>query len=111
MDFEIVSVSPKKLVGKSMVMSFIENRTGQLWGIFMSELKEIRNKIGDERISLQIYSDEFMQNPKLQFRKWALVEVTNFELIPSGFEQFNLAGGVYAIFPYKGNIIQAPGFF
>ena len=111
MNFKIVSLNPKKLIGKSIPMSFLENKTGQLWGSFMPKVKEIKNTVGGKRISLQIYSDEFMLNPGLQFIKWALIEVTDFKSIPSGLEQFNLTGGLYAVFPYKGNVIQAPVFF
>ena len=111
MNFQIVSFAPKKLVGKSLPMSFEVNKTRQLWASFMPLMKEINNKIGGERISLQIYSDDFMQDPTQEFVKWALVEVTDFDAIPDELEQFNLTGGLYAVFPYKGNVIQAPVFF
>ncbi|MCL9804355.1 GyrI-like domain-containing protein [Flavobacterium amniphilum] len=111
MNFEIVSVAPKKLVGKSLSMSFVVNKTGQLWAGFMPLVKKVQNRIGGERISLQIYSDDFMQDPTLQFTKWALVEVVNFDAIPNELEQYNLTGGLYAVFPYKGNVIEAPVFF
>ena len=41
------------------------------------------------------------------FVKWAAVEVTNFENIPNGMESFVLEGGLYAVFDYKGNAINA----
>lgn len=111
MDFKIVNVKAKKLIGKPLSMSFLENKTGQLWSSFMPRAKEIENKIGGERISLQVYSEEFMQNSTLQFTKWALVEVSHFGKIPEEFEKFDLTGGLYAVFHYKGNAMQAPVYF
>ena len=111
MDYVIVNLSPKKLVGKSLSMSFSEDKTGQLWGSFMPRVKEIENRVGGERVSMQMYSDDFMQNPELLYTKWATVEVANYNLIPNGLEAIDITGGLYAIFPYKGNVIQAPVFF
>ncbi|MFC7772796.1 GyrI-like domain-containing protein [Flavobacterium sp. GCM10027622] len=111
MEFRTTDLAEKKLVGNSLTMSFIENKTAQLWGGFMPKVKEIPNKVGGERISLQMYPNDFMEDPTLQFVKWALVEVTDFENIPTELQKFNLTGGLYAVFPYKGNIVQAPVFF
>ncbi len=111
MDFVIVNLTSKKFIGKSLSMSFSEDRTGQLWGSFMPRVKEIANRVGGERVSMQLYSDDFMQNPELLYTKWATVEVVNYNLIPNGLEAIDITGGLYAVFPYKGNIIQAPVFF
>jgi AraC family transcriptional regulator len=37
------------------------------------------------------------------FVKWAAVEVSQFEQIPEGMECFELPGGLYAVFFYKGS--------
>jgi AraC family transcriptional regulator len=37
-----------------------------------------------------------------EFEKWAAVEVTSFNKVPSGMETFLLDGGLYAVFDYKG---------
>jgi len=41
-------------------------------------------------------------DPEAMFEKWALVEVKNFEQIPTEMETYNLSGGLYAVFLHKG---------
>jgi AraC family transcriptional regulator len=111
MNFEVVQLEPKKLIGKSLSMSFVEDRTGQLWASFAPKIASIPNRIGGEKISLQFYSDEFMTNPTLPYSKWATVEVTDFGIIPEGIETLEIEGGLYAVFHYKGSVLGAPNFF
>lgn len=47
------------------------------------------------------YFDKF--DPEESFEKWATIEVENFEEVPVGIDSFLLAGGLYAIFDYKGS--------
>ena len=37
-----------------------------------------------------------------EFTKWALVEVTNFDDVPTEMEKFDLETGLYAVFLHKG---------
>lgn len=67
-----------------MIMSFSNNKTGELWRSFMPVRKEIQNITGTE------------------FEKWAAIEVTGFDTVPDGMEPFTLPGGLYAVFLYKG---------
>ncbi|WP_232304857.1 GyrI-like domain-containing protein [Maribacter thermophilus] len=94
----------KKLVGVSLSMSLIENRTIDLWRSFMVRNKEIKNKANSEYISLQVYPKDYYQNfsPANKFVKWALVEVTDAHVVPDGMEVFVLSKGKYAVFDYKG---------
>ena len=109
--FQILDLAEKKFVGKSLEMSFLENRTSELWREFVPKIKNIEGRFGGERISLQMYSDDFMNNPSHRFTKWALVEVSDFDSVPEELENITITGGLYAVFPYKGNVIQAPAFF
>jgi AraC family transcriptional regulator len=101
---EIRVLEEKKLVGKHMVMTFSENKTGELWRGFMPGRKEIKNIQGSEFYSLQIYSHLFFENfnPDKEFEKWAAMEVTDFENIPADMQSFILEGGLYAVFQYRG---------
>lgn len=86
-----------------MVMSLAENKTFKLWQSFMSERKAIRNKLGAEMFSIQVYRQPIdFGNLNQEFEKWAAVEVANFDTIPDGMEPFILEGGLYAVFLYKG---------
>lgn len=103
------NLAQKKLIGKKLEMSYINNRTGELWRSFMPKRKEITNNIGTELYSMQIYNDIFdfqNFNPNDNFTKWAAVEVTDFEQIPENMEGYTLKGGLYAVFTHKGSSLD-----
>ena len=99
------TIPAKMLVGKRLTMSFINNRTPELWKNFMPLRNTISNVVGSNRYSLQIYPQNFFEsfNPSNEFEKWAAVEVTSFSDVPTGLETFTLPTGLYAVFYYKGN--------
>lgn len=106
MEFRIENLRPKKLIGKYLAMTFAENRTAELWKSFMLRRKEITNNLNTDLISMQVYDKAFdlkTFNPNLPFEKWAMVEVSDFDAIPEGMESFELPGGLYAVFLYKGD--------
>jgi AraC family transcriptional regulator len=97
------TIPSKKLVGMKLVMSFADNKTGQLWQRFMPKRNEIRNNLTTDLISLQIYLPGFDFSPNTQFEKWAAIEVSDFEHVPDGMESLLLPEGLYAVFHYKGS--------
>jgi AraC family transcriptional regulator len=101
----IENLSDKKLIGKRLTMSLANNKTGELWGNFMSKRREITNNVSNDLISMQVYKATHFADfkPTNEFEKWATVEVTNFESVPTEMEIFSLAGGLYAVFDYKGS--------
>ena len=100
----IETLSEKKLIGKRMIMSFANNKTGELWRTFMPRRKEIQNNIGTDLYSMQIYAPLFFNNfnPNTDFEKWATIEVRDFGTVPDEMQTFILPGGLYAVFLYKG---------
>ena len=94
----------KKLIGKHIRTSITNNKTFELWKSFMPRRNEIKNRIGEDLISLQTYDSNYFKsfNPNLEFEKWAAVEVSDTTEIPNEMEVFNLQGGLYAVFFYKG---------
>lgn len=107
---EIRNLSPKKLIGKRLIMSFAKNTTFQLWNGFMPRRKEITNAVGTDRYSLQVYNEGFYRNfdPEATFEKWAAVDVTDFDAVPEGMDTLILPEGQYAVFNYKGTAEDAP---
>jgi AraC family transcriptional regulator len=94
----------KKIIGKRMVMSLADNKTGDLWRSFVPRRREIRNNVNAEFISMQVYDQPVdFSNVNQEFEKWAAVEVSDFDAIPDGMETFTLSGGLYAVFHYKGS--------
>lgn len=97
-------LNKKQLIGLQKSMSFADNTTPELWRTFMSRKKEIQNGINSNLYSIQSYTKGFFENfdPSNQFTKWAAVEVSDFEIIPTDMESFILPEGLYAVFHYKG---------
>lgn len=105
MEPRIENISAKKLIGKNILMSLVENKTAELWKSFMSQRNEIKNALSLELISMQVYApSHFIEfNPSNEFEKWACTEVSNFDILPTGMQTFTLEGGMYAVFEYKGS--------
>ena len=101
----IKTIPEKKLIGKRITMNFIENKTSDLWRSFISRKNEIKNKVNTDLISMRVYDASYSFenfNPAETFDKWATLEVSNFDEVPADMEAYTLAGGLYAIFDYKG---------
>ena len=92
-----------------MTMSFVDNKTADLWRSFMPRRKEIENNIGPDLYSIQIYGSLFFHkfNPNAEFEKWATVEVTDYFSLPNEMETITLPGGLYAVFMYHGSSNEA----
>jgi len=105
MNPRIEQLAPKKLIGKSMRMSMLNNKTQELWQSFMVRRKEIENSIGSDLYSMQVY-DQLLDvknfDPAVEFTKWAAIEVNDFSFVPDGMETYELSGGQYAVFIHKG---------
>jgi AraC family transcriptional regulator len=85
-------------------MSLANDRTRELWQSFMPRLKEINNRLGSDKFSVQNYGAALKSGDFGQpFEKWAAVEVSDFGNVPPGLETFTLKGGLYAVFDYKGS--------
>jgi len=101
----IETLTEKKLVGKSLAMTFSHDRTPELWRSFMPARKNIKNSAGTDLYNVQIYhhiSKPADFNEHTEFEKWAAIEVSSFDAIPEGMKPYTLAGGLYAVFIYKG---------
>lgn len=110
----IETLAEKKLVGKRLSMSLLENRTIELWRSFMPRRKEILNCINSHLFSMQVYENAFYFqnfNPQNAFEKWAAMEVSDFDNIPEGMESYILPSGLYAVFHYKGTTDRAAEVF
>ena len=100
----IESIKEKILIGKRTKMSYSQNKTFELWRSFLPKRKEIKNHIGADLYSVEVYPPSFFDqfNPGAEFEKWAAVAVTDFNTIPEDLEPLTVPGGLYAVFLYKG---------
>lgn len=103
MKIEIKVTDERKLLGKTMRMSYSDDKTKELWQSFMPLRNQITNRISDEFISMQVFPKDMKLGDLYQeYEKWAVVEVNDFEDIPEGMQTFRLEAGLYAVFFYKG---------
>jgi AraC family transcriptional regulator len=104
MHLRIQELEDKTLVGKSLNMSLVDNRTAELWKSFMPHRNEIPHIVGTDLYSLQIIDplDVITHNPNAVFTKWAAIEVSKIDALPEGMSEFKLVGGLYAVFLHKG---------
>lgn len=106
MEFKIITLSQKILVGKRLNMSLSNDRTVELWQNFMPYRNTIKKRISPDVISLQDYKSPFNYKdftPLTEFDKWAAVEVSEVIDVPKNMEIFTLPGGLYAVFSYIGS--------
>jgi AraC family transcriptional regulator len=98
-------IPARKLIGKRVITSLTNNKTPELWKSFMMRRKEIKNNVDSNLCSVNVYPATYFQhfNPAREYEKWAAVEVNDFNTIPDNMETLELAGGLYAIFLYKGS--------
>lgn len=100
----IETLAEKKLVGNRTKMSLSSNRTFELWRSFMPRLKEIRNSLGTDLYSVEVYSPIFWEkfSADIEFEKWAAIEVTDFNATPDQMERLTVPDGLYAVFVLRG---------
>lgn len=104
MEPTIITIQSKKLVGQSLTMSLMQNKTGDLWRGFMPRHKEIAHPVTTELISMQVYHQPMRPgDPGQEFVKWAAMEVADFDTIPEGMQSFTLPAWLYAVFHYRGS--------
>lgn len=96
------------IVGMKANMSFetINEDTGKLARQFMPRLKEVKNRVDNNTLSLQNYADfDYKKvSPTMTFEKWVGVEVTNFDDVPEGMETLTIKAGNYLVIDFKGSM-------
>lgn len=102
---DIRTLSPLKLVGNQLSLSFANYDVTPLWRSFMPRLKEIEGRASSDLFSLSIYPPNFFEtfDPQKLFVKWAAVAVGSFDQLPEGMESLVLEGGTYAVFHHRGD--------
>lgn len=106
----IETLKETMLIGKKVITSFANDKTVELWKSFMPKRNEIKNSIGEELFSVDLYRDtNFFKkfNPTREFEKWAAVEVSNFGTVPTEMSTLVIPSGLYAVFNYKGKPSEA----
>jgi AraC family transcriptional regulator len=99
-------VEDLKLLGQRVRMSFANNQTQNLFKGFMPRKKEIKNSVGLEVYSVEIYDNNLFFktfDPTKEFEKWAAVKVSDYNNVPEEMHSLIIPTGEYAVFNYKGD--------
>jgi AraC family transcriptional regulator len=103
----IQNIPTKKLIGINIQTSLSEFNPSVVWQKFIPRLKEIENKVGSEKYSIQVYEQPFSYdsfNPNMKFEYWAAIEVNDINTIPDDMFSLEIPSGKYAVFLHKGNM-------
>ncbi len=85
--------------------SLAKDKTYNLWSGFMTRRKEIKNVIGNDFFSIQVYPADFEMKdftPNTVFKKWAAIEVSSAEHIPTKMDLLIIPASTYAVFTHVG---------
>ena len=76
----------------------------------MPRRREIQSTIGTELYSIEVYPPNFFQqfNPIAEFKKWAAIEVADFNTVPEDMDTLVAPTGLYAVFLHKGPASEGP---
>lgn len=110
MEVRIVLLENLKMMDVKTRMSVSNTKTEELWKTFMPRRNEIKNRIGSDYYSIEVYDNlEYFKayNPEQTFEKWAAIEVENGNSIPDNMNYMSIPKGNYAIFTYKGKPSEA----
>lgn len=111
---KIIESAEKQFVGICIQMSFVNDRTSELWRAFGSKVGEIKERVGTERYSVKVYDENYSFStfdPEDMFEKWAAVETSDHENVSEGFEALTIPAGKYAMFLHRGTPATAPETF
>lgn len=95
-----------RLIGQRVRMSFINNKSQNLFKTFMPRKNEIKNSVDPDVYSVEIYDNNmFFEpfDPTKEFEKWAAVKVSACSKVPAEMDCLIIPSGEYAVFTYKGD--------
>jgi len=110
----IIDFPETRLVGSRLRMSFVNDRTSELWRGFLGVRPTIAGRVGSDSFSVKVYdvSHSFSQfDPAAEFDKWAAVAVGDDADVPDELEILVIPAGKYAEFIHVGPASAAPRTF
>ena len=114
MEPEIRKLSKTRLVGMKTSMSLSDNKTAMLWRSFMPNRHRVKNAVGSDLYSVEVYdSPESLRDfsPATKYQKWAAVPVEGDSPLAEGMDSLEIPASLYAVFNYKGKPSEASGFY
>ena len=111
---QIIELSETRLIGSRVRISFVNDRTSELWRGFRAIRPTVAGRIGGETYSVKVYNASYSFSPfdpVAEFDKWAAVAVSEESGVPDGFEELIIPAGKYAEFTHTGPASTAPQTF
>jgi AraC family transcriptional regulator len=111
---EIIDFPETRLIGSRMRMSFVNDRTSELWRGFRTVRPAIAGRIGGESYSVKVYDASYSFSsfdPAAEFDKWAAVAVSGDADLPEGLESLTIPASKYGEFIHVGPASAAPKTF
>ena len=105
MEAKIVDFKEKTLVGQSLQMSLADNKTPQLWRSFMPNKSLVKDTIGTDLYSIQVYDKDLDFRdftPHTILTKHTKIEVSSIDTVPESMDVLVIPDGLYAVFTHKG---------
>jgi AraC family transcriptional regulator len=110
----IIDFPETQLIGSRVRMSFVNDRTSELWRGFRTVIPTIAGRIGGESYSVKVYDASYpfsSFDPAEEFDKWAAVAVSDDADASDGLESLIIPAGKYAEFIHVGPASEAPRTF
>jgi AraC family transcriptional regulator len=111
---KIIDFPETRLIGSRVRMSFVDDRTSELWRGFFAVRSTIAGRIGTESYSVKVYEAAYSFaafDAAAEFDKWAAVAVASDVEVPDGMESLTIPAGQYAQFVHVGPAMAAPKTF
>ena len=112
MEYELVTIESKKVIGKSLITSNENGKAvhdiGALWKTCMESdfFTQVKNQKTGQAIGL--YTD-YVGDASQPYRFMCCVEVSKIDEVLDDSEARTIAGGKYAKFTVQGDVLQAVG--
>ena len=109
MEPKIVKIETKQLIGQHTTTQLADNQIPKLWRSFMPRRREVKNQVDELVYAIHRYEPGLKMEdftPHTVYDTWACVEVSEAQEVPEGMVSRELAGGLYAVFLYKGPAAQ-----
>jgi AraC family transcriptional regulator len=102
---KIINFPETRLIGSRIRMSFLNDRTSELWRGFRVVRPAITGRIGGESYSVKVYDASYSFSsfdPSAEFDKWAAVAVSDDAEVPDDLGSLIIPAGKYAEFTHVG---------
>lgn len=111
---KVIDFPETRLIGSRRRMSFVTDRTSELWREFRAIRPRVADEVGSESYSVKVFDGSYSFekfDPTAEFDKWAAAAVMQTADVPDGLEPLTIPAGKYAEFLHVGPASEASKLF